>query len=153
MSSSDNQILRLKISCYSRSSAKVLLELSEISKLLSDLFIEACGLYSPRSRSENLFSFAYNLDLEFNPCTQEEGYGPHVLIQLLCDVDFIIPRSTRSRSVFQSRFMPTQYSYRSGILRLLLAGSEVAIRVHFYHESPSSFNDASRKYRVVLDHD
>ncbi|KAG8299149.1 hypothetical protein J6590_108097, partial [Homalodisca vitripennis] len=46
--------------------------------------------------------------------------------ELLCDVVFIVPRATISRSAFQRRFMPTQYSYHSGISRLLLAGSEVA---------------------------
>ncbi|KAG8289517.1 hypothetical protein J6590_102743 [Homalodisca vitripennis] len=61
--------------------------------------------------------------------------------EFLCDVDLIVSRGTRS-------FMPTQYSYRSGISRLLLAGSEVANRVDFFHGSPSSFRGSLKELQI-----
>ncbi|KAG8269164.1 hypothetical protein J6590_004459 [Homalodisca vitripennis] len=72
---------------------------------------------------------------------------------LLCVVDFIVHRGPRSRSIFQRRFMPTQYSYRSDISRLLLAGSELQTGWTFSMDPRHLLDEASRKYRFMLDHD
>lgn len=58
---------------------------------------------------------------------------------LLSDIDFFIPRGTRSRTIFRRRYQPTYYAYHTGLARLLRLGSDAGNHVDFFNESVSSF--------------
>ena len=51
------------------------------------------------------------------------------LLQL---VDFAVPRRTRSLSCFRRKYQPTNYSYNTGLSRLIRYGAEVAPNVDFF---------------------
>ncbi|KAG8309099.1 Scm-like protein with four mbt domains [Homalodisca vitripennis] len=67
--------------------------------------------------------FLYRLVNGFLDC-------PH----LVSDIDFSIPRGTRSKTLFCRRFRPTYYASNHGICRLLKLGSEAA-HIDFFHDS------------------
>lgn len=57
---------------------------------------------------------------------------------LLCDVDFAVPRATRSRSFFTRRYQHTNYALHHGMSRLLRTGGDMAV-LDFFGVSVSSF--------------
>lgn len=58
---------------------------------------------------------------------------------LLDKVSLLIPRGTRSLSVFGRAHQPTNYAYYCGLVRLQRTGNAVSSGVDFFHDSLSSF--------------
>jgi len=64
---------------------------------------------------------------------------------LLRDIPIVVPRGTRSRTIFRRRFGPTYYAYHNGISRLLRLGSEAAPHADFFRVTVSSFKNTIMK--------
>ena len=67
---------------------------------------------------------------------------------LLNNIDFVVPRGTRSRTVFRRRFEPTYYAYNSGISRLLRLGCEAASYADFFGVPVTHFKNRVMKELV-----
>ncbi|KAG8294633.1 hypothetical protein J6590_099018 [Homalodisca vitripennis] len=51
------------------------------------------------------------------------------------DINFLIPRGTRSSHMFARKYQPTNYSLNGGLARLQRLGNEIYSRIDFFSES------------------
>jgi hypothetical protein len=59
--------------------------------------------------------------------------------QLLQEINFLVPRRTRSLHMFAHTYHRTNYAYNSGLARLQRLGNEVSPEIDFFHEPLSTF--------------
>lgn len=64
--------------------------------------------------------------------------------ELLSDIDFLVPRNTRYKSIFSMRVQPTNYAHHHGTSRLLRTGSKSSQSLDFFWPSLRSFKTAVR---------